>query len=290
MPHSAPATGGRCGLPVREHRRVDTHVAVAVASVLIAMMLVWSAAVQAGVLAGRFVPPPDSSMPGGQYGALVRDGYKIFTDTPKYAGQYVGNALSCKDCHLDAGRKPYAIPIWAAYGMFPEYEARARQVIDYPRRLQECFQFSENGYPPPLDSQVVRALTAYSHWLATGAPVGVQMPGRGVRPLPQTAHGPDPVAGRTIYVDQCSTCHGYDGHGLVSDGKYVVPPLWGPASFNRGAGMAKLPVAAAFIKANMPENDADLTDQEAEDVAAWMELQVRPPNPSKGPLAWLLHW
>ena len=257
---------------------------------MLGVALMWScAAVARAGTAGRFVPPPLSAMPGGQYGALVHDGYRIFMNTPKYAGQYVGNALSCKDCHLDGGRKPGAVPIWAAYGMYPAYQAKARQVISYQQRLQQCFQFSENGYPPPLDSQVVRALTAYSHWLATGAPVGVQMPGRGLRPVPETAHGPDPVAGRNIYIDQCSTCHGYDGHGLKADGKYVVPPLWGPASFNRGAGMARLPIAAAFIKANMPENNATLTDQEADDVAAWMELQNRPADPRKGLLAWLLN-
>ncbi len=235
-----------------------------------------------------FRPPPFSSMPGGQYGALVREGYRIFEQTPRYAGEYTGDALSCESCHLDGGRRSDAVPLWAAFGMYPRYQTRAGQVISFQQRLQQCFQFSENGYPPPLDSQVMRALTAYSHWLASGAPIGVELPGGGLKPVPKTGHDPDPVAGRRVYANRCAVCHGSDGHGKKVDGQYRYPPLWGSASFNRGAGMAKLPVAAAFIKANMSYGHADLTDQQADDVAAWMELQDRPADPRKGVLAWLL--
>ncbi|MHB8551361.1 MAG: c-type cytochrome, partial [Acidiferrobacterales bacterium] len=159
-------------VPMRAGRRVR---------LVAAATLMWTcaAAVHAAG-SSAFSPPPPSAMPGGQYGALVREGYRIFEQTPRYAGEYTGNALSCENCHLDGGRRSNAIPLWAAFGMYPRYQAQSGQVISYQQRLQQCFQFSENGYPPPLDSQVMRALTAYSHWLATGAPIGVQMPGRGL--------------------------------------------------------------------------------------------------------------
>ena len=56
----------------------------------------------------------------------------------------------------------------------------------------------------------------------------------------------------------------------------MFPPLWGPDSFNDGAGMHRVLTAARFIKARMPLGDADLTSDEAFDVAAYMNAQPRP--------------
>ena len=41
----------------------------------------------------------------------------------------------------------------------------------------------------------------------------------------------------------CLSCHGEDGTGQTG-----LPPLWGLGSYNKGAGMANIPTAAAFIK------------------------------------------
>lgn len=76
-----------------------------------------------------FQPPPVTAMPDGTFGALVRQGYDVFKDTPKYAPRYAGNGLSCGSCHLDNGRKPNAIPMWGAAGLYPKYEPRVHQVI-----------------------------------------------------------------------------------------------------------------------------------------------------------------
>jgi thiosulfate dehydrogenase len=49
------------------------------------------------------------------------------------------------------------------------------------------------------------------------------------------------------------------------------PPLWGPDSYNNGAGMTRVLTAAAFVRHNMPLGttfDAPvLTDADAYDVA-----------------------
>jgi len=76
----------------------------------------------------------------------------------------------------------------------------------------------------------------------------------------------------------CADCHGVDGQGVKGDAnKYAFPPLWGAQSFNVGAGMARLSVAAAFVQAKMPlANAGTLTDQEAYDVAAYFTTQLRP--------------
>ncbi len=62
--------------------------------------------------------------------------------------------------------------------------------------------------------------------------------------------------------------------------RYQFPPLWGPDSFNDGAGMARLIAAANFIHFNMPHGtdylDPQLSPEQAWDVAAYMVSQPRP--------------
>jgi len=62
----------------------------------------------------------------------------------------------------------------------------------------------------------------------------------------------------------------------------AAPPVWGHGSYNIGAGMARVSVAAAFIKSNMPRGWGwSLTDDEAFDVAAYINSQPRPDFPGK---------
>ncbi len=87
-------------------------------------------------------------------------------------------------------------------------------------------------------------------------------------------------AGREVYNERCYVCHGVDGAGLratpdPSDG-YVFPPLWGPDSFNNGAGMTRVLTASKFVKARMPFGQPDLTDDQAYDVSAYINSHPRP--------------
>ena len=61
---------------------------------------------------------------------------------------------------------------------------------------------------------------------------------------------------------------------------YLFPPLWGPDSFNDGAGMGRVLTAAKFIKARLPLGKPDLTDDEAFDVAAFINSNPRPQMPN----------
>ena len=91
-----------------------------------------------------------------------------------------------------------------------------------------------------------------------------------------------------MYAQHCASCHGDDGQGRTDiNGRQVFPPLWGPRSYNWGAGMAQLNNAAGFIKANMPLGAGNtLTDQQAWDAAAWIDSQERPKDPrQKGTVA-----
>jgi len=68
-----------------------------------------------------FRPPPDRDMPDGDYGKVVRFGEQLFLDTGKVAGRYVGNDLTCGNCHLDAGRLAGSAPLWASFIHYPAY-------------------------------------------------------------------------------------------------------------------------------------------------------------------------
>jgi thiosulfate dehydrogenase len=240
-----------------------------------------TAPTRAAATATSFTPPPDDAVPEGPFGDLVRRGREIFVHTPDAAPKFVGNGLTCANCHLDAGRRADSAPLWGAYGVYPQFRRKTGEVNDYGQRLQGCFRYSMNGMPPPLDSDEIRALEAYSFWMASGAPVGVKLAGAGYpKDKLKAAQPPDYARGETVFEQHCALCHGSDGQGQRVAGRYVFPPLWGPDSFNWGAGMHQLDNAAAFIKANMPfSRGGTLSDQDALDVAMFMDAHERPQDP-----------
>lgn len=229
---------------------------------------------------GLFQPPPESTIPDNEFGRMVRLGEAIFRDTGAEAHAYVGNTLSCENCHLDAGRLANASPLWAAYVAYPAYRSKNGHVNTYAERMQGCFRFSMNGTAPPLDSKVLVALETYSYWLSRGAPVGESLPGRGYAKLHDPATPPDYARGERVYAQHCAFCHGADGAGRAVAGKTLFPALWGKDSYNWGAGMGSVNNAAAFVKANMPLGlGGTLSDQDAWDVAYFVDAQERPQDP-----------
>lgn len=227
-----------------------------------------------------FLPPDESAMPTGPFGASVKLGEQIFFDTPKYAPQFTGNTLSCDNCHMNGGRLANSSPIWAAYVAYPAYRSKNKKVNTFGQRLQGCFRFSENGKAPPLDSEVMVALESYSFWLSTNAPTGAKMAGRGYPELPKPPEAPSFERGQVVYAQNCSLCHGADGAGESARGTVVFPAVWGKDSYNWGAGMSTINNAANFIRANMPLGLAgSLTVQQAWDVAAYIDGHDRPQDP-----------
>ena len=61
------------------------------------------------------------------------------------------------------------------------------------------------------------------------------------------------------------------------------PPLWGKKSYNEGAGLFRMSRFAGYVKANMPFGanfqNPQLSDEEAWDVAAYVNSQPRPKHP-----------
>ncbi|MGU7775970.1 c-type cytochrome [Burkholderia sp. MR1-5-21] len=227
-----------------------------------------------------FTPPAESALPNDDFGKTVKLGEQIFMHTPEFAGKYVGNRLTCASCHLDAGRRADSSPMWGAYPLYPAYRSKNGHVNTFAERLQGCFSYSMNGKAPPNGDPILVALETYSYWLAKGAPIGEKLPGQGFPKLPPPALKADYARGGAIYAQHCALCHGADGQGQSSGGKTVFPPLWGARSFNWGAGMGDIRNAAGFIKANMPLGlGGTLTDQQAWDVATFMDSQERPQDP-----------
>jgi thiosulfate dehydrogenase len=227
-----------------------------------------------------FTPPPLTAMPGGAFGDAVKHGENIFRHTTIYASGAIGNKLNCSNCHLGGGTLANSGPLWAAYTAYPAYRAKNEEVNDYVMRLQDCFRFSENGKILPADSPIIVAVEAYSYWLATGAPTGAALAGRGYPKLPAPPAPPDYARGAAVFKAQCALCHGADGAGQYTRGETVFPALWGKASYNWGAGMSNLNVLAAFAKANMPLGGVGmLSVQQAWDVAQYIDSHERPQDP-----------
>ena len=224
-----------------------------------------------------FTPPDESAIPKGPLGDSVKRGEAIFTATRKHAGPFVGNDLNCSNCHLDKGRKEGSIPMWGAWPLYPQFRTKNNKVNTMALRIQECFLYSMNGKKPPADSDVITDLQSYFAWLATGAPTGETLPGSGYPVLPESKTSPDPARGAQLFAKNCAACHGADGQGNEAAG---IPVLWGPGSYNKGAGMHEVEKAARFIRANMPLGQENtLTPDQARDIAAYVNDKPRPADP-----------
>lgn len=236
---------------------------------------------------GYFAPPADDEIPDGPSGASILRGREIFLNPGANATDYVGNSLACANCHLDAGRREHSAPMWAAAGMYPVYRGKNDQINTMEDRMEGCFTYSMNapegpaGSSPPEGHQIYKDLESYFHWLATGAPNRVDLPGSGYPTPDKPEAGYDPARGEKVFEARCAVCHGDDGEGRQDmNGRYAFPPLWGPDSYNWGAGMHRVNTAAGFIYANMPLGQPySLTPQEAWDVAAFVNSHERPPDP-----------
>jgi thiosulfate dehydrogenase len=196
--------------------------------------------------------------------------------------RFSGSRLACASCHLGAGTEPGTLTLLQATEHYPRFSARVGAKTDIEDRVNECMQRSMNGKPLPRNSAEMIAMAAYIRSLgnlnqAMGAaqrkahePMAFKTPGRAA----------NLEAGKKIFGERCAACHGADGSGLraSADPKrgYVFPPLWGPDSFNDGAGMHRVLTAARFVKARMPLGNPDLTDDQAFDVAAFLNSQPRP--------------
>jgi thiosulfate dehydrogenase len=233
------------------------------------LSLFWSTP-QPGVWAS-WKPPLESNIPHTPKGDSIRRGALLFNETPLYAPQFTQAKLSCTSCHAEGGIQLYASPMVGLPALFPMYNVRAGHLISLKDRIQECFVRSENGKPLDYEGPIMQSLVDYIDWLSQPEPGRRSYAGRGLVSLPDLK--PDPINGARVYERQCAGCHGEHGEGIAPQ----FPPLWGPNSFNDGAGMHGIRKMAPFVAHNMPQNRmGSLSPQEAFDVSSFIHGQPRP--------------
>jgi thiosulfate dehydrogenase len=236
-------------------------------------------------------PLTDPALDNSKLSHDIKWGFRIFTDTPHEAPQFAPSKMSCNNCHLNGGQRERSLPLVGVAGMFPEYNRRSGRLYSLGDRIVDCFLRSENGTGgvetdlPATTSPEVLALSAYITWLARGSEVGKNPAWRGQNVIAPSNVIPvetlDVRKGEALFMERCTNCHGEDGQG-VAVGDKKPGPLWGPDSWNDGAGAARVYTLAGIIRYAMPYLDPGrLTDEEAQLIAAFIDSKPRPVYPLK---------
>lgn len=230
--------------------------------------------------------PEEITIPADEYGNMIRYGQELIKNTAKYLGPNgsvarISNGMNCQNCHLEAGTKTFGNNFSVFYASYPKKSARSGKMAQATERISDCFERSLNGKVPDLSGKEVQAMLAYMKWVGSTQEKGKAAFGSGVEKLKYMDRAADPQKGRLVYQNKCQSCHGPQGEGIKTEDQlaYVYPPLWGLHSYNDGAGMYRLSNFAGFVKDNMPFGirypDAQLTDEESWDVAAFVNSQPR---------------
>jgi thiosulfate dehydrogenase len=222
-------------------------------------------------------------------GKLIAYGRDLIANTSRYFGPkgsvlQITNGMNCQNCHLDAGTKPFGNNYGAVSSMYPQFRARSGGLETIVKRVSDCMERSLDAVKAvDSNSKEMKAIIAYMHWLGEGVPGKHKPKGSGIMDIPLLDRAADPEKGKTVYITKCRSCHGADGQGQLSskaDSFYTYPPLWGQHSYNTAAGLFRISRFAGYVKNNMPFGTTyyapQLTDEEAWDVAAFVNSQPRP--------------
>lgn len=231
--------------------------------------------------------PDISTLPTGAEGAKIKYGRELIINTAKYLGprgsvEHLSNGMNCQNCHLNAGTVPFANNYGAVAATYPKFRERSGSIENIYKRVNDCFERSLNGRSLDTLSLEMQAIKAYILWLGKDVPKKEKAKGSGLTELAFLNRAANPANGKEVYIQKCRKCHLEDGQGkLNTDGiSYQYPPLWGEHSYNVGAGLYRLSRFAGYVKSNMPQgatyDNPQLTDEEAWDVAAFVNSQPRP--------------
>ncbi|MDX1490780.1 MAG: c-type cytochrome [Pseudohongiellaceae bacterium] len=232
----------------------------------------------------------EGSMQTSERAASVEYGEFIIRNTAQVLGsgqsdpalQYSGTNMACASCHLESGQLPGTLSLLQAAAKYPSFSGREGRDRDLEDRINGCMQRSMNGLPIPREGVEMQSMVSYITHLGQR----YQAMSKEARELQEPPSFVEPQRkasvenGALVYEQRCQTCHGDNGQGLLATQDaslgYTFPPLWGPDSYNNGAGMTRVLTAARFIKARMPLGQPDLSDDEAYDVAAYINSHERP--------------
>lgn len=244
-----------------------------------------------------------NTIPAGPFGQAVKYGRQLVINTAYYigpdgiAGKYLGNKITCNNCHQDAGTKPYSFNLIPSFANYPQYRARENKVLSLEERINNCIMRPQNGKPLPLDSKEMIAFISYLKWLNGFAPKNNTFPGSVNLDINLPPIAASSGRGEILYKAECMRCHGANGEGAMrpDNTAYTYPPLWGENSYQPGSSMHRIIKQAKWLKANMPYDKATaakpyLSDEQALDIAAFInndDIHKRPgvksfdyPNPA----------
>ena len=235
---------------------------------------------------------------------VVRYGRQLIENTSYFLGPkgivgQITNDMNCQNCHLNGGTVPWGNNYGAVASTYPQFRARSGGLETIVKRISDCMERSLNADKAiDSNSKEMKAIIAYMHWLGDDVPKKFKPKGSGIMDIPLLDRAADPEKGKIVFIKKCQRCHGEDGQGLKrADAAGNYPPLWGEHSYNTAAGLYRLSRFAGYVKNNMPFGEVDytnpqLTDEEAWDVAAFVNSQPRPskifqedwPDVSKKPI------
>jgi thiosulfate dehydrogenase len=243
----------------------------------------------AALPASDFWTAPDiNSVPDNAEKEILTYGKDLIANTALYFGpngkvaKNATNGMNCQNCHLDAGTKVYGNNYGSVFSTYPKYRARSGAEEDINKRVNDCFERSLNGKALAIDSKEMKAITTYINWLGKDVPKGEKAKGAGFKDLAFLDRAAEPLKGKTVYEQKCQSCHQANGEGVMNGDNtaFAYPPLWGKNSYNDGAGLYRISNFAKYVKSNMPlgasHDNTQLTDEEAWDLAAYVNSQPRP--------------
>ncbi len=218
---------------------------------------------------------------------LVKYGRELIANTAYYLGPngkvaQQTNGMNCQNCHLDAGSRVWGNNYGAVASTYPKFRERSGSKESIIKRVNDCMERSLNGRGLDSNSREMRAIVGYIKFLGQLVPKDSIPNGTGIWKLKYLKRAADPAKGQIAYEQKCVSCHGQNGEGVKKTDSlvYTYPPLWGPHSYNIGAGLFRLSRLAGYIKTNMPlgatYEKPQLSDEEAWDIAAYVNSRPRP--------------
>ncbi len=231
--------------------------------------------------------PDTTDIPQTGEGNMIRYGRNLIAHTARYFGpegkiSQAANGMNCQNCHVAAGTRLLGNNFCLVASSYPKYRNRGGSCVSIVGRINGCMERSMNGLPIDSASREMKALIAYMKWIGKDVPQSQKVFGVGVEKLLFLNRAADSAKGRVVFETICGACHGKNGQGQWNSdlSEYQYPPLWGPHSYNTGAGLYRISKFAGYVKNNMPFGTTYhapvLTNEEAWDVAAFVNSQPRP--------------
>ncbi len=234
-----------------------------------------------------WIAPDLSSITDTKQKEQVEYGKDLIAHTAKYLGPNgsvlkISNGMNCQNCHLQAGTAIWGNNYGSVASMYPKFRTRSGAIENVYKRVNDCFERSLNGKALDTAGKEMQAIVAYINFLGTNVEKGKKAEGSGFKDLAYLDRATDPKNGLAVYTAKCQSCHQANGEGVFNPDKteFTFPALWGKQSYNDGAGLYRISNFAKFVKYNMPQGatyqNLQLTDEEAWDVAAYVNSQSRP--------------